>query len=305
MTSDTLATDHVRGVLASLHDHRLSPPTRQALVQAFQDDGIDDLEGAAEYLLHQLSHDTELRRARPSRVHMAPLARPTPPEVARRIRHGIPEVAFQLNGDLYDPQDISRFDGQALLFVPVTAAGGLSLQVFGEEVGAVLANYFQLRQIQTLLNPTDFNIPGVPPQNPPGTPPGFPPQGPPYVPLNPPGTPPNPNPGSNPPPVHHEPAPPVTWNQVQMFSDADYQGDWFWLARGYMWQDLTRVGRGGLFGGDWNDVVSSLSSTNTSCIYCEHIHLEGSKLFLGPNKPVPHLSALGWNDRISSVWNFD
>jgi hypothetical protein len=71
-----------------------------------------------------------------------------------------------------------------------------------------------------------------------------------------------------------------------------------------MWQDLTRVSRGGLFGGNWNDKISSLGSTNTSCIYCEHINLEGSKLFLEPNKPVSQLSTLGWNDRISSAWNF-
>ena len=90
-----------------------------------------------------------------------------------------------------------------------------------------------------------------------------------------------------------------------MFDDADYTGNWVWLAKGYMWNDLTRVSRGGWFGGDWNDEISSLSSTNTSCIYCEHINLEGSKLLVGPGTPKQNLSVFGWNDRISSVWNFD
>jgi hypothetical protein len=90
-----------------------------------------------------------------------------------------------------------------------------------------------------------------------------------------------------------------------MFDGGAYTGNWFWLARGFMYADLTQVSRGGLFGGDWNDEIWSLSSTNTSCIYCEHVQLQGSKLLLGPNRGVPLLSALGWSARISSVWNFD
>ncbi|WP_292670312.1 hypothetical protein, partial [Mesorhizobium sp.] len=103
----------------------------------------------------------------------------------------------------------------------------------------------------------------------------------------------------------HYPDPPITWNQIQMFDGGAYSGNWFWLAKGFMYADLTGVSRGGWFGGDWNDEIWSLSSTNTPCIYCEHVQLQGSKLFLVANKPIPLLSALGWSARISSVWNFD
>jgi hypothetical protein len=89
-----------------------------------------------------------------------------------------------------------------------------------------------------------------------------------------------------------------------MFDDTDYSGNWFWLSKGYMWKDLTRVSRGGFFGGDWNDAISSVSSTATSCLYCEHINLEGNALFIGADKPIPRLATLGWDDRISSVWNY-
>jgi len=89
-----------------------------------------------------------------------------------------------------------------------------------------------------------------------------------------------------------------------MFDDSNYSGNWFWLAKSYMWNDLTRVSRGGFFGGDWNDEISSLAYTDTNCIYSEHINHEGSTLLIGPNMPISDLSLLGWNDRISSVWNY-
>jgi hypothetical protein len=38
--------------------------------------------------------------------------------------------------------------------------------------------------------------------------------------------------------------------RIQMFEDADYSGNWFWLAESHMWTDLIRVSRGGWFGGD-------------------------------------------------------
>ena len=90
-----------------------------------------------------------------------------------------------------------------------------------------------------------------------------------------------------------------------MFDSGLYTGNWFWLARDYMWTDLTRVSRGGLFGGDWNDEIFSLSSTNTWCLYAEHINFGGSRLLLAPNRPIENLYPMGFSNRISSVWNYD
>ena len=303
-------TDQLNYVIEALSKERLGTLTKGALVKAFNDDGIDDLEGLAEYMLKRIKKDFDVGKNEPRLIDFAPLGKRTPQDVASGIVHVAPEVPFVLDGVAYDPKDINRFDGQALVFIPIVAADGKAwLQLFHENIGEVIASYFQVRQLAALINPNDFSIPGLPPPTPPGTPPGQqPPGGPVLVGCGYPGLPPcgqsqQPPPGPTPPP--REPNPPITWGQVQMFDDADYAGNWLWLAKGYMWKDLTRVSRGGWFGGDWNDEISSLSSTNTSCIYCEHINLEGSKLFVGPNTPKHNLEVFGWNDRISSVWNFD
>jgi hypothetical protein len=288
-----------------LHKERIDNLTKEALVKAFNDDGIFDLEGIAENMLKQIKNDIEIQQTEPRLIDFAPLGKRTPKDLASSIIHVAPEVPFVLDGIAYEPEDIRRFDGKALIFIPIVATDGSTwLQVFHEEIGAVIASYFQVRQLAALINPSDFQFPG--PQTPP--PPGTPTPPPVLVGCGYPGLPPcgqsqQPPPGPTPPP--REPNPPVTWGQVQMFDDADYQGNWFWLAKGYMWKDLTRVSRGGWFGGEWNDEISSLSSTNTSCIYCEHINLEGSKFLVGPNTPKHNLEVFGWNDRISSVWNFD
>lgn len=295
--------EKVHCVLQALHKNRIDTLTKEALIRAFNDDGIFDLEGAAEHMLKRIKKDTEIQKTELHPIDFAQLGRCTPQDVAHSIIHVTPEVPFILDGVAFDPEDIRRFNGQALLFTPIVEVDGSTwLQVFHDEIRQVLAGYFQMRQIGSLINPNDF-IPGV--SNPPaGTPPGQQP---------PPGYPPIVGCGGTtgiicgqpqPPPSDAEPNPPITWGQIQMFDDANYSGNWFWLAEGYMWKDLTRVSRGGFFGGDWNDEISSLSSTNTSCIYCENINFEGSTLLLGPNKPIPHLSMLGWNDRISSVWNY-
>jgi hypothetical protein len=305
-----MKTEKVNYVLQALHKERIDNLTKEALVKAFNDDGIFDLEGIAEHMLKRIKKDIENQLTEPRLIDFAPLGKRTTKDLARSITHATPEVPFVLDGIAYEPEDIRRFDGQALVFIPTVAADGSTyLQLFDEKIGEVIASYFQVRQLAALIKPSDFNIPGLPPPTPPGTPPGQPPSGPPVlVGCGYPGLPPcgqsqQPPPGPTPPP--REPNPPVTWGQVQMFDDADYQGNWLWLAKGYMWNDLTRVSRGGFFGGDWNDAISSLSATNTSCIYCEHINLEGSKLLVGPNTQKHNLEVFGWNDRISSVWNFD
>ena len=307
-----MKTEKVNYVLEALSKERLDALTKDALVKAFNDDGIFDLEGIAENMLKRIKNDSEIQQTEPRLIDFAPLGKRTSKDLARSITHAAPEVPFVLDGIAYEPEDIRRFDGQALVFIPTVAADGSTyLQLFDEKIGEVIASYFQMRQIASLLNPADFLPPWVPPQTPPGTPPGT------YTPPNDPGPygcggitgipcgKPTPTPTPPPPPARPEPPAPFTLDQIQMFDSGDYTGNWFWLAKGYMWKDLTRVSRGGFFGGDWNDKIFSLSSTNTSCIYCEHINLEGSKFFLGPNKPIRNLAALGWHNRISSVWNFD
>jgi hypothetical protein len=301
-------------VLDALGKERIDALTKESLVKALADDGIHDLEGAAAHIVARIKKDRELQKHEPSLIDYTLLGRPTTPEVARGIVHTVPEVPFILDGVTYDPKDIGRFDGKALVFMPIVGSdGNTALQTFHEDVSPILAGYFQLRQVALLLNLADFAIPGLPPQSPPGTPPGtsHDPNDPgPWgcggttgVPCGRPDPPSKPTQPA-PKPAPTEPSFPVTGDQIQMFDGGDYTGNWFWLAKGFMWGDLTQVSRGGWFGGDWNDAIFSLSSTSTFCIYCEHIHLQGSKFFPGPGKPIRNLAALGWHNRISSVWNY-
>jgi hypothetical protein len=300
-------TDKANYVLQSLQEDRIDTLTKEALVKAFNDDGIYDLEGAAEHILKRVKKDFELQKIEPRLIDFSLIKKRTSPEVACSIFHAVPEVPFILDGVEYDPKDIQRFNGEALLYIPVVAADKSErLQIFHEEVGEIIAGYYQMRQLVSLINPL-FNHPSLPPNNPPGTPPG---QSPPpnWPPLNPPGNsgqPQPPQPPPPPPPPPARPAAPLTFGQIQMFDGGSYHGNCFWLAKGFMYRDLTRVSRGGWLGGDWNDEIFSIASTDTSCIYCEHINLEGSKLFRGPFQPIENLVPLGWHNRISSVWNFD
>ena len=306
-----MKSEKIAHVLQVLQKERIGALTQEALVKAFNDDGIFDLEGIAKHIIKRIKKDIDVGKNEPRLIDFTPLCKRTPQDVASGIVHVVPEVPFVLDGIFYDPKDISRFDGQALVFIPTVAADGKAwLQLFHEKIGEIIATYFQMRQLSALINLSDFGIPGLPPPSQPGSPPGQPssPGYPPIVGCGSTGLPPcgqSQHPPSGPTPPPREPNPPSTWGQVQMFDDANYAGNWLWLAKGYMWNDLTRVSRGGWLGGDWNDEISSLSSTNTSCIYCEHINLEGSKLFIGPNTPKHNLEIFGWNDRISSVWNFD
>jgi hypothetical protein len=248
-----MITGNMNNVLEALHRNRIDTLTKEALIRAFNDDGIFDLENVAEHMLKRIKHDKEIRENEPHPINFAQLSKLTPRDTASRIIHVPPEVPFILDGVAYDPQDIGRFNGQALHFTPIVAADGSTwLQAFYDEIRPILGGYFQVRQIDKLINPKswDDNLPpppGYPPNT--GNPPplggcgyaGLPPCGAPQPPKGPPTG----GGGWSP-----EPIPPYTRGQIQMFEDADYSGNWFWLAESHMWTDLTRVSRGGWFGGD-------------------------------------------------------
>jgi hypothetical protein len=297
--------EKVNYILNALQNDCIDTLTKEALVKAFNDEGIFDLEGVADRIVRRTKKDRELLKIEARLIDFSQLSKPTPPSVARGIVHPAPEIPFMIDGIIYDPRDISRFNGEALVYIPTMAAdGSKGLQLFHERVTGTMATYLETRHLASLLFPDDIQIPGV---NPPRTPgdnsnSGWN-QGPPN--LIPPsgsgasGRGDEGNTGSKP------FIPPTTEGQVQMFDGANFNGDWFWMARGRTWSDLTKVSRGGWFGGDWNDAIMSLSSTGTSCIYCEHINLEGSKLYIGHYQAVSDLTPLAWQRRISSAWNFD
>lgn len=84
------------------------------------------------------------------------------------------------------------------------------------------------------------------------------------------------------------------------------QRNWFWLEPGYEYPDLTRLRlEHGIFSGgrSWNDEISSVRAGmgNSYVHFFEHINFGGSSLVLGIRESVDNLTALGWNDRVSSV----
>lgn len=153
-------------VLQALHTDRIDTLTKEALVTAFNDDGIFDLEGTAEYILKRMKKDKAVQKTELKLTDFTSFSELTSEKARRSIIHRAPEVSFILDGIEYDPKDISNFDGQALIFAPIIEPdGSMRLQVFHEEIRSVLAGYFQMQQIITLINPTnyDFPIPGLPP----------------------------------------------------------------------------------------------------------------------------------------------
>lgn len=70
------------------------------------------------------------------------------------------------------------------------------------------------------------------------------------------------------------------------------------------WSDLTRVRRGFLGTGDWNDLISSVDWCRWDVSLFEHVNFGGSELYLRAGRTYGHLAALGWNDRASSTVNW-
>jgi hypothetical protein len=87
-------------------------------VENLRREGIDSLDGMLA-LLRQDASRAQIERADALRlVNFAGMSREPSPEAVSRIVQRVPSVPFMLNGTLYDPNDITRFNGKELHFVP-------------------------------------------------------------------------------------------------------------------------------------------------------------------------------------------
>jgi hypothetical protein len=78
-----------------------------------RDEGFDALDVMLAALAGAARQATDPRvKARP--IDVSTFARPTDPELIAQTVHQVPTIPFTMNGVLYDPKDISRFDGQEL-----------------------------------------------------------------------------------------------------------------------------------------------------------------------------------------------
>jgi hypothetical protein len=206
------------------------------------------------------------------------------------IVHQVPKIPFILNGVMYDPQDIVRFNGKELHFIP-SANDDYMAVVDNRDV---VANWMQnaylssvagvdLRAAAQKYSHGGYNWGEGPGPRDYGPPPPGQPGGPSIV------------VGSG----QTAGGRPGSW--AHFFQDDWYQGDSFFLDAGLMYQDLTKVGRG-MFG-DWNDEISSIGFQNISFIALgSDIDFGGGLLFLWNGEPWrPSLNVYGWNDRVSSV----
>jgi hypothetical protein len=193
------------------------------------------------------------------------------------ITHIPPSIELTIDGTVYDPSDIVRFDGQPLHFV----LSGSDLAAFTDPwpIKTAVGN----RAFRGVLYPTDSGM-------------TVDEHGRPFYKVG----------GSDGGSRTRTPPWQVNYGSLKMFSDINWGGDWFWLDEGWAWPDLTRVWRNKVlfFHGNWNDVISSVTGTASMVTYCEHIYYKGSTLTVPERRPqdsLPNLHVLGWGDRISSV----
>ncbi|WP_217225104.1 peptidase inhibitor family I36 protein [Desertibacillus haloalkaliphilus] len=241
----------------------------------------------------------------------------------------VPKVPFILNGTMYDPKDITRFNGQELHFVKPPSGDHLLvvdneglLKSWLRLAHHELLGYNTMRQTvgvqawPSSLHPSLIQYatqpqPGTPavgvqthpgafinpylqhylsqPQQPGGTPA----VGPLFVPAGPigPGQPGGPTPivGGG-----HSPAPPKTY----FYEHINFQGSRLELNPNRGYWDLTKV-RMGIFG-NWNDEISSVALRGTRvAVLHEHINMTGQSLTLFTDNTNLHND--GWGDRASSV----
>lgn len=200
------------------------------------------------------------------------------------IAHKPPAVPFALNGTLYDPQDIRRFDGQALHFVP---SQDKEYMLVIDKVDVML-HWWRLARLAAIESYKYGGYHFGPGEAPPPAAGGVGPQ-------------------------DHQVGPeapvPFYFYFSYLYEDMDFQGGWLTLEgrRGVtQYANLTHVSRGFLGLGDWNDVISSVKIEHGVTVLYEHVYFGvldgGSTLTL--TRSENYLERFGWNDRASSVEAF-
>ena len=245
--------------------------TVEDVLKMLEEDGIHDLQ---QFIKRELARAKAASKV-PGRASMLGPAAAKPSR--RRPAQRPVKVPVLIDGVLYDPKDIHRFDGQILHFVG--PSGDRPLKAFtGDQWPTALRTFIQYQSVAGSLQWKNI-IEGGGPPGPGGQ-----------------GTSGSEPTGGN--GVVVEPPPPP----AGFYSDNNFEGDWLWLDHGKEWSDLTRVYRGDFYNRQsWNDCISSVSPVPNLglVVLCEDINLGGASL------SVPFaardLGLFGWNDRTSSI----
>jgi len=85
-----------------------------------------------------------------------------------------------------------------------------------------------------------------------------------------------------------------------MWVDVDFRDDIKYVPQLWAHPDLRQFDDG-RDEGDWNDVISSVSTRNAPTRVWADINFEGASLTFGSYEDVANLHLIGWGDRISSI----
>jgi hypothetical protein len=251
-------------------------PSIQDILENLKEAGISDLEGFIK---------AELERAK-ARVSAERPASPLGPPVSAlptegTQEHRVPEFPVRIDGVLYDPKDIKRFNGHILHFIAPTGVSPVFQAYTGNQWPEILRTYIQFRNASAALSNSlvvnllhTSGLVGWGGNNPPGGGAGVGPGG---------------------------AAAAVSYPPSRFFSDINYEGDWFWLDQGRQYPDLFQVYHGSIFSSSsFNDEISSVKpNLNGITVLYDDLNISGSSLTI----PLytPDLRPFGWNDRASSV----
>jgi hypothetical protein len=253
---------------------------REDVVAALRSEGVDALDLLVD-VLAQATRKVPRGRVPPCLRDPQQMSNETPPELRATIVHPVPQLPFLLRGTLYDPPDITRFDGQELHFI----SSPDSSHIIAIDDRAAMERWWQFSFVSANLKTLEAKGSGTtstttwPPTGESGV--GWPgtgggptleiPLGPPYGGLGPPRT---------------------TFHEHIHFRGSDIE-----LEPGWGYPDLTEVAWTFLGTGDWNDTISSvkLYRTELATLY-EHVGWAGSTF---STTHEPDLTRYGWNDRAS------
>lgn len=275
-----LSPDRAEALSLIIDRSHLPDLAPQTLLAAFQAEGIRSLDDLADSLSRAL-RDAAERSARLAYEHL--FREPASPELLRTITHGVPTRPIIVNGERRDPQEITRFNGTELLYIPQEDEQALLILTDKTTWGPFLRTLLISRAVLTGESALErYQFGGytfVTPQNEPVVIVGQAPQ----------------TPGA--------PVPPDAPKALTLWSDINLSGSALTLYSAESYRDLTRVDWS-IFGGSWNDRISSIGRTSSLSTIHEHVGFQGSALLVGPND-VNRLSLHddGWGDRVSSVIN--
>ena len=201
--------------------------------------------------------------------------------------HKAPTRAFVLNGVVYDPQDIKRFNGTELHLVATVS----DKPILAFDDKTIIGRFWQDSYISSMASVIDFQFASSPEPSRRGD-------------LDP-----NNYAPADYPPVVVTPPPPTQGSSggykagTFFYEDINFMGELLYLAPGWTYRDLSDLGRG-LFR-NWDDVISSLNFAGIKALcLCESGNFQGStySFFEDSGQWFQHdLRDYGWNDRASSV----